>query len=336
MNVYSELLHSDKTSVIYLGTDTEANTLLNTYAKDYDLNYLFINTKKITRHKKETIKKDLKLSKISNTVVIIDKGKVLDYFDDYHHEDKDKILTFLQDNDIVPELIGDAHKNIDMFNESLVADTPTIIYLVNEKEEEYVKYGELLADFCNDYSLNYVLVEGYYLTDNQKLLLLNKANYTELHDIVVMIVDEGNIKFTTEKIDLSMNDYFKMASSYGIIDESSSASLIDLKYDKIKDIVNRDTKTVILFSENNNEYSDRMKPIIGKIGLQNNIEIYHHLVVNNQKELTDYLASIGYQEPALTLPVIIVFEKGKVLSYAIGLTDKNLLETRFKELGVIR
>lgn len=332
---YNEFVDNSDIGILYLGKDNEINTLLSKYAEDYELDYLYISTSKITAIKKNRIKSRLNLNKSNSAIVILDNGKVITSLDNC--KNSDSVNEFLKKNNIIPHEIGEPNKVINAFDESLKSQEPVIVYIANNKNDSNMKHNNQLKKFCNDYSINYTFIEGYYLTDNQKLKILKKLNYSDIHNEIVAIIDEGQIKEVSENVSDSKKEYFELASNYGIIDISSSQSLKAIDYNRLKDLVISKEKNIIVLGSKNCQYCERLKPIIGKIGIQNNIPIYYYEPSGEElSSVEDYLLALGYKEGKLSPPLIIITENNQLLDYIIGLSDKSLYEEKFIELGVIR
>lgn len=326
---------NNEIGLIYLGDNSDINKYIEEYSKDYSLEYLYIKTNKVTAVKRNRLKSKLKLKKLDSTLVVISNGEVLNY--EHGIDSKEQITKFLKENDVIPADIEKSNDVISKFDNSINSKEATIMYIANNKNDLNEKHNKNLEKFCDDYSINYVYIEGYYLTDNQKLRLLRKVNYSDIHNELLVIIDEGTVKEVSESISNYQKDYFALASSYGIIDTSSADSLKKIDYNNVQQIVDSGSKSVIFFSESECIYCDRLKPIIGKLSIQNNFDVYYHQIEENNKDsLEEYLKNIGYNEEKITVPLVVVVENKNILDYIIGLSDKTLYEEKFKELGVMR
>lgn len=322
--------------ILYIGRDNNLNESLNDYSNKYEFNYLYISTENITKIKKNKIEDKLGLDKISSTIVYLENGKVVDYLHGANNDKINESLEFLIKQNLISNVIGDPQAIIDKFNKGLNLDEPVIIYIANNKHELSEKNNQKISSFCEEYSINYVFIEGYMLNEKQKLRILNKLNYSDIHDELVVFVDEKQIKEVSEFVPKDENEYFDLASSYGIIDGSSADSLVTIDFNNFKTVIASDTKNIIMVGSNDCKYCEQLKPIIGKIGIQNNLTIYY--IKFNSDELNtikEYFNTIGYNG-IISFPLVIVTEKNKVLDHIIGLSDKDIYDKKFKELGVIR
>ena len=92
-----------------------------------------------------------------------------------------------------------------------------------------------------------------------------------------------------------------------------------------------------MFGENDCSYCDRLKPIIGKISIQNNIEIYYFEIdENNRTEVESQLTELGFVEGKIVTPLVAIVGENQLLDYIIGFSDKTLYIDKFNELGIIR
>lgn len=333
---YNNFVSDNQIGIIYFGTDDKANTYLQECLEKYDTRYLYVNTQKISVLRKNKIRKQLDLRRIKDTVVIIDNQKTVNAYNGYQYKKREEMLTFLKNNLIIPVEEGDAKKNVKTFNEMIVSVDPAIIYLTTTKTDDSDKHNKMLNSLCSDYSIKYAYIEGYFLSSTQQMNIFHKLNYNEKKENVIIFVDEGQIKQIIEGID-AKDDYYKIASTNGFIDEDSAKNFVNINFSQLKRQVLEETKTMILFEADDCEYCERVKPIIGKIGLQNNLIVYDYKIsANDLVTIEQFLKVAGLKEEKLTTPLFAIFENNQMTDYMIGLIDKNLLEEKLKELGVIR
>ena len=132
---YNNLVKYSNYGVVYLGTSDKINSMLEDYASETSFDYVYLNTKKLTRIKKRKIRKDLELNKIKETVVILEKGKTKAYLNDCTYTDKDKIISFLTKKQIIPKDIEQAKKVIKKFDDLLLDSDPVLVYLANKQND---------------------------------------------------------------------------------------------------------------------------------------------------------------------------------------------------------
>ena len=249
-----DFLTTNKLGVIYIGNDKDITDKLKEYEDKYNINYKYFNSKKINRIKKQKIKNKLKVKNINNTIFVLKDNRVV-----ASTNSKDNIEVFLQNNEVLPKYIGDAKKVVDNYEKSLLSDDALVIYMANNKNSSNEKHQKDISEFCKEYEINYTFIEGYYLTDNQKLKLLNKLNYSEIHDELLIIVDERQVLKVTETVPNSKSEYFEIISNYGIIDERSAKEFDRVSIKEFKTLISSKDKNVILI-ENTSRKNLRMHP----------------------------------------------------------------------------
>ena len=333
---YNKFIKNDGIQVIYFGKDDSVNELLKKLEIKYEISFLHINTSKITSIKRNRIKEDLDLDIINSTLVVVNNGKTIDYMDK-SNSNLNQVNEFLIKNSIIPKEEGNPEVVKKNFDVALNSKDSIIIYIANNKNESNEKHNKFLSAFCNNYSINYVFIEGYYLSDNQKLSLLKKLNYNEIHDELFVIVDEGDIKEVDESVSDHLNDYFALASNYGIINTTNSNSIKEVTTKQFTTLVSSKEKYVFFMYSDECVYCDKLKPIIGKIGIQNDIKIYSiNIKENAEKNFETYIKKRGYKEEKITTPLVLISENNKILDYIIGYSDKEIYIDKFKANGVIR
>ena len=329
-------IENKKDGIIYLGNDEKASDLLLEYSEEYEYNYLFVNTSNITAVKRNKLKNKFGINEINNTVIILKDEKLKHYINNYKYNSKEEALNYLQENGVLPKYLSDPNIVINNFDTAISSKDPSIIYYVSDKKKSYDNVHQKLKDVSETYSLKYTFIEGYYLTGIQQLKLLKKLNYNEYHEEVLIIVDEGKVKGLIEKpSEDSNNDYFAIMTNYGIIDSNSAQRLGAINYNKMKELISSKSKNVILIVKDNCPYCDRLKPILGKISIQNDKTFYYYKI-SNEEVLLKYLKSIGLQEDKLSVPMVLITENNMILDHIIGYSEKSYYDEKLKELGVIR
>lgn len=325
-----------RNGIIYIGKDEKLSKKLKEYSVNYEFEYMYITSENITKIKKKKIIENLKLDKLNSTIIYIENGKVKDYIHGITIDNYEDNLDFFKEKNIISQVIGNPKKIIEEYDEAFNLKEPIIIYIANNKHDLSKKNNSKISSFCKEYSINYLFVEGYKLNEKQKLRLLNKLNYSDIHDELIVFLDEGEVKEVSEFIPKDESEYFDKASNYGIIDSSSAESLVTIDFNKFKSIVSEQNKNVIVIGSNDCKYCEQLKPIIGKIGIQNNLKIYY---VEFKEEdfniINEYFKSIGYNG-IISYPLVIVSENNQVLDRVIGLSNKDIYLKKFKEMGVIQ
>ena len=327
-----EFLTTNKLGIIYIGNDKDINNKLEEYNDKYSLNYKYFNSSKINRIKKQKIKNRLNVKSINNTIFILKENKVID-----SSNNKKDIDEFLQKNNIIPKYKGDAKKVLENYEKAILSDEAMIIYVANNKNDSNEEHQEKISEFCKKYEINYTYIEGYYLSEIQKLKILNKINYSEIHDELLIIIDERKVLSVNEIVPNDTEDYFEIISSYGIIDEKSAREFENIDLKEFNTLVSNKDKNVILVESKECIYCDKLKPIVGKLALKNNFKVYSITIDdNNKSSLESKLKEIGYKEEKVVTPLLVITEDNHLLDYIVGLSDKSIYVDKFIELGIIR
>lgn len=330
----NKALDSNEPYVLLIDNDNEYDEKIYKLSKKYEFKYLYIKSNKITLSKRKMIKKKLNIDSLKDTIVYIDKGKVVNkvIFD----KEKD-IDRYLINNGLIASADGNPEEVMQVVDDAFNAQDSVIMYIANNDNKSNKNHYEQLKKFCSNYELSFVYIEGFKLSDNQKMRLIKRINYSVIHDELLVILDEGNIKNVSEFVGDDEKEYFQLISSYGIIDKSSADKLVNISLKQLGSIAKKDETNVILVSSNNCQYCERTKPILGKISIQNNIKVYNYKYNDKEKKtLEKYLTKRGFKEKVITTPLVIIFKNNKIEDYIIGMSSKTFYEEKFKEYGLIR
>lgn len=325
---------SKEEAIIYIGKNKDTNKLIKDYSEKYEFSYLYVPVKNITLSKKNKIKRMFDVKSLNDKIIYVKDGKVKNY---KNIKTNDDIKKYLQKNGFISTIDGDTNKIKKLIDDTFNSQDPIVMYIANNENKSNEEHNEQLKDFCKDYDLKYVFIEGYKLSDNQKIRLLKRINYNEIHDELLVILDEGNIKNVSEFVAGSDKEYFALISSYGIIDESSEKKLVNISLKQLGSISKKNEISVILISSNDCQYCDKTKPILGKISIQNDFKIYNYKYnVKEKKTIEKYLTKRGFKEKTITTPLVIIFKDNKIEDYIIGMSSKIFYEEKFKDYGLIR
>lgn len=334
INKYEKFIDSASIAVIYLGTDNEVNKKIEDYSYKYDFSYMYVNCNKITALKRKQLKNRLKLKKIDSTIVVIKNKEIVDSVDDCSIE-TNVIDSFLYKNGIIAKEKGNPTIEVEKIDSAFKTDDAQILYVSNNKNELNNKHHELIKKFCEDNNIKYVNIEGYYLSDAQKLNIIAKLNYSEIHNEFFAIIDEGQLKYVTEYVPNNYNEIKNMVANYGILDDISINNMEQIDFNKLKNNIKLNSKNVFLIVSEDCIYCEKLKPIIGKISINNDLKVYYYVNEEDKNSLKDYFKSINYNEN-ITIPMVIITENNKILDSIVGLSDKDYYVEKFKEYGVIK
>ena len=321
-------------SIVYIGKDKDINENLTELLKKYEINYLYVNTSKIKMINKKKLKRILNINNIDSTIILIENGKIVDYT---YEINNNNIENYLVENLVIPQDNSDVDVIKNNFNEGYNSLDSTIMYIANNKNSSNEKHNELIRNFCNNNDINYVFIEGYYLSNNQKIKLAKKINYNEIHDEFIVIIDNGKVIYESEFVNNNPNYYYELANSYGIIDTTSKNNLKLININYVNSILNKEETYILLIETKDCSYCDKVKPILGKLSIQNDINIYDYMLSEDDRlKLESLLISKGYKDKKITTPVVLIIDNKKIVDYLVGMTTRELYEEKFKQYGLIR
>lgn len=332
---YNNFINNSPIAVVYLGIDEAVDDKIDNYSFQYGFDYMYINLNKITAIKRKQLKNKMKLKKVDSTLVLIKDKKIVDSLDECNTE-SNMIDNFLLKNGIISKEKGNPTNELEKIDSVFKTDSTQFVYISNNKNSLNTEHNELIKKFCSENDIEYVYIEGYYMSDIQKLNVLKKFNYTEIHSEFFAIVDENEIKYATEYVPNDYDEYTKIGTNYGILDKTNINSMEKINLDKMKKIINSNSKNIVLIISDDCIYCEKIKPIIAKITKKNNLKIYYYDVDNKGiNDLKKYLEMIDYKEN-LTFPLLLITENNKILESIVGLSDKDYYIEKFKEFGVIQ
>ncbi len=332
LNRYSEYMKNSTVALFYFGNEEEINQLCEEYSKNYGFDYLNIQAKKISKKKKRQIQKELNIYNVYSTLVITQSGVPITSVTDI--SSKEELQKFLQKEELISSYLGDTTDSLESFKDAFASDSPVLLYFPTSYHEDVKKSSEQLEAIAEQYALSYYEVSGYLLSKRQLLKLMSQLGYSEIQEDLILYIIDGKVVTTVE--DTKKGDYFKLLSSYGIIDTSSANYLINISFSKFQEFLKEDkTKYVILIGSNDCVYCDRVKTMLGQIANQHHLVIYYLNATTNIEDVSKLVEELGV-ETGLSTPFMLIFEKGKVLDYVVGPTTKELYVEKLTEMGVIR
>lgn len=332
MKKYNEFLNEPGLNIIYTGNsqNTESDEIKK-YTDNYDFGYLYIDTKDTSLRQEKKIRKELDVKSLSSTVIILQDGKVVDYLTDYKSEEELKI--FLQGHNIIPDEFYKTEAIINKYNSLITSDEMTVVHIpfINNTD-----VSELIKQSCVENSINYQMIEGYLLAPSQMLKISNQLGFSENKENLLVLVKDGAIVTTLDKTYSSINEYFEVFSNYGIIDLTAENSLTHIDINKYNELLMDDEKKVIVVGEQDCKYCEKLRPTLGSISRQYNFPIYYIDATNEITQIETSLTNLGNTNVTITLPITMIIEKQKVLSYIIGSQTKGYYIDTFTLLGIIR
>lgn len=192
MEKFDEYYNSDRRTVIYYASETcswcEIQTpILETIAKDYDMDYYYVDSSKLPAKQRNEVLKKLGLEKHSTpNTFIVENGEVIDVAGGYT-EGKDYV-EFFKENDMLPE---DAVYSAEQYITSI--DYDKYSELISNDDTNIIVVGQTTCSHCIAIKPALNSVAGDYD------LTINYLNLTKMSE------DEYN-KFTNSLKEIEYND----------------------------------------------------------------------------------------------------------------------------------
>lgn len=302
--------------------------------KKYEIQYMYLDITNLTKFEQVSIEKIIKTKNLKKTIAIFNNGDLVDILIDY--EDENSLNKFLQDHNIIPEVIG---KNEGIIEDvkNLVDTDFTMIYIPYKYIDGMQDQDNILNDIAIEHNFNYKRIDAYLLSYVQQQKLNSILQISTVEDqIIILIKDKkiiGSIRGFEEKKDVIERLY-----EFNFISEKEN-SLNEIDYNDFKILLESNSKNVILISKNDCKFCDDVIKKLNSIMLNYNIEINYinisdfddEIIFKIEKRLKD----IGYTE-GFTTPITLIIENNKILDYIIGTSTEEYLVDIFKENGIIK
>ena len=322
------------TRVLYITNEDNYSDYPIDLFKKYEINYLYINSNKLSKIEKNKIQKIINSGYLSSIIVIFNNGEIQDAIIEY--EKDEKLNKFLQNNELIPTVIGDNSKIIDNVNEILETEY-SIIYLPYDNIDEIEKQDEILKDISEDYEINYKRVNAYLLSKNQQNKLNSILQISTVEDQIVILVKNKKIIGSIRGIN-NKKDYLNQLKEFNFIEEVSYL-ITHINLEEFNNLLNNSQKNVVLIGKDDCKFCDEV------IGTLNNISINYDIKINYINigemnsdlsiELQNKLNELNYND-GFTTPITLIIENNKLLDYVIGASDEQYFIDIFTENGIIK
>lgn len=140
MSKFNEYYNSKEKKVIYYASTTCAwcklqTPILETIAEDYDMDYLYVDTSKLSDNQRNEVAKKLGIEVSTPTTVIVENKKVIDVAVGY--TDPKVYVPFFSSNGLIPEdATYSKEKNLTFINydeyETLISDKQTHVIVIGQ------------------------------------------------------------------------------------------------------------------------------------------------------------------------------------------------------------
>ncbi len=333
LNTYSDYMENSSLALFYFGDDNELDSLYEDYSKNYGFDYLNIQTNKISQKNRRKIQRELNVYNVTSALVIVKNGVPLASFTQIN--DEEKVLEFLQVNEVIPQYLGDTEKELETFKNVFDSENPILLYFPTSYHSDIEKSEESIKAIAEQYDLEYQEVKGYILSKRQLLKLMSQLGYTEIQDDLILYIIDGKVEKAV--IDTEKKSYFQLLSSYGIIDTSTANYLVHISENQFFELMKDEkSKHVILIGSNECNYCDRVKPVLGQLANQKQIVIYYLDASNKWDMISEKVKEMGLETGLTSTPFMMIVEKNIILGHIVGPAKKDLYLETLTEMGVIR
>lgn len=325
---------SINTKVLYISNEDNYSDYPIEMFKKYDIDYLYIDSTKLSNVEKLKIENIINSKYLSNIIIIFQEGKAIDAIIEY--ESKNQLNEFLQKYELVPQIIGDNSNIITSVNELLKAEY-ALLYLPYEPIGEIDNQNKILKEISLDYGINYKKIDAYLLSKNQQKKLNTILQISTVEDQIVILIKDEEIIGSVRGIN-NKKDYLSKLTEYNFIDEIGYF-ITDINLDEFNNLISNNEKNVIIIGKDECKYCDYVIDILNDMAINYDIKINYINVgkidSNIAIELEEQLLSLGYND-GFTAPITLMIENKKLLDYIIGASEEKYFIDIFLENGIIK
>lgn len=330
---YEDVLKYSKLGIIYIGNNNEISEICNEYSLNYEFDFVYLEKNKISKSKREKLKKELNIYNVNSTVVIVQDGVPIS---SSIVKNKEELVTYLQKNRVIPEIISDTNDTLSNYKEAISSKEEAIIYLPTSLTDDTKEKSEVISKISKDNNLNYFEVDGYLLSYKQLKNIMSQLGFSEIQDDLLLYVRNGEILYILDADKTSEKYYFQLLANRGIIDVTSGEYLVTISSNKFKTMVEEKGKHVFFITFDSCKYCDNVQSILSQISKTENIEIYYLDATKEKEEVSNIIINLGYKDGLTITPFVLIVENNKYIDSIIGMADKDLYTNKFTEYGVIK
>lgn len=322
------------TKVLYISNKENFSDYPIELLKKYEIEYMYIDSSKLTSYEKNQIKKIIKTSKFSNIIAVFENGKLIDTISNFKNEDE--VIKFFQKYEVIPEIIGDIG-DITSNIESLVLNDLMILYFPYKYTDDVEKQDIILKKIALENNIKYQMINAYLLSKNQQEKLNSLLKISSVEDQIVILVKEQKIIGSIRGINRK-SEYISKMKDFEIISKMQNY-MKKIDYSKFCETVYKNEKSIVVITKEDCKYCDDVIDILNKIVINYEIEINYidieNLDSNTSKKVEEKLIELEYSD-GFTTPITFIFESNKILDYVIGPSTEQYFIDIFSENGIIK
>lgn len=328
-----EFIKTD-TKVLYISDETNYSDYPVDLFKKYEIDYLYVNSTKISNIEKNKIKEIINSSYFSNIIIIYNNGKIVDAIIEY--DDDESLNKFLQENEVIPEIVGDNSKIINSVNELLTTEY-SLIYLPYKYSDEIENQDKILKKISNNYEINYKKVDAYLLSQNQQNKLNSILRISTVEDQIIILVKDNKILGSIRGIN-SKKTYLTKLKEFNFIEEIGYF-ITHINLNEFNNLLNNNEKNILIIGKDDCKYCDQVLETLNNVAMNYDIKANYINVgkidSNIAIEISKKLSELGYSD-GFTTPITLVVENNKLLDYVIGASNEEYFIDIFTENGIIK
>lgn len=324
---------SEGTKVLYITNKNKYSKYIVDLLEKYDAKYMYIDSSNLSNIEKNKLVRIVDNNDINNLIAIFENGEIKETLID--DENQNDINKFLQNNNIIPEIIGD-NKNIISSVENLLKTEFTLIYIPYKYIDLVAVQDEILKNISEKYNINYEMINAYLLSDVQKEKLNSLLDISMVEDQIVILVSKekivGNIRGeqTTEEF---INKLYEL----DFIKEEEN-KLNEITEEEFDNILNLKDKSIVFIKNETCKYcSDiekKLNEIVEEYGIIINYINLGEVDSDLSKNIESKLKVLG--QDVFSPPMTIIIESGKILNNIIGSSNKEYFVDIFSINGIIK
>lgn len=322
------------TKVLYITDKDNYNKYPIELLDKYEINYKYINSKKITSFEKTKLERIINNKDLSNIILIFESGKIKDAL--LRYDSKTELNEFLAKNGVIPNIIGDISGIKNKINNSLESEE-LILYLPYKYDDSIEYQNNLLKNISKQYNIEYEKIDTYLLSSTQHQKINALFDISDVEDQIVLFIKNKEVVGSLRGYN-RRSEYINKLFELGYIEEVYN-TLNEISYDEFKSKTEEENKNVFLIIKDDCKYCKETMSLLNQISSTNNLDI-DYLNINDidsdlATSVSEYLKSMGYRD-GFSTPLLILTEKKKILDYSIGSSSLDFYEDLFKEYGLIK
>lgn len=320
--------------ILYISKDNNFNYLDEILSK-YSINYLKINSEKLTIFERKKIQMIINSKKLNETLLVYKDGVIQDTL--IGNKNKDKINKFLQKNNIIPELIVDNVEQIMNESENLLNSEYSMVYIPYKKIDEIDNQKKILRDIAEKYKIEYKKIDAYLLSNVQQEKINALLGLSLVDDQIVILIKDNKMVANIRGVH-SKNTYVETLYSVNFINDLENR-INEIDYDEFENKLENKEKSIILIGLDDSKDSNEVYKLLNKMIYNYNIEVNYINVEKQDSEMyrkiKEKLEDMGYIT-GFSTPLVVIVESNKILDYAVGNSKEEYFIDIFIENGVIK